>query len=478
MALRNRISGQAQDGRERCEYRDPILGINLYKANQDLMQGEAVIMQNMIWEGGVRIRNGSSRLNPTTIGAFRVRGGHKYYYGAGAPTSKRLIAYDTKIAVVSDAGVATSITTGMTADLDCYFATWPITDSVYISNNTDTLRKYDGTTFSTVTGTAIPAARGPVVPVLDRMMAITINGIERTDPRSDAVWSNNSSWATFRPVKSGLFTVLHPFTVRGTDTLYPGALAYQSNAYYLISGTDFGADVTDLTASDGENGSIQLLDPNVGTASPDSVCTVPGVGIFWFTPDLNVYFLPEGQLTGRFVGDKIKATGDIAGCDSANPAALKNVWMKYRDRKLFLGIPVDSNTYATTQFWMDIRAFLASNGEPVWYGPMLGQSIGCAWVENANGDNAMYGGEGSSDTGAFIYALNQENVFTDAVGLADNDITGVYQTMFEDFGSPSRQKYLRGVHLDMNPYDGAAAIDIYDLPGIIAQNIPIQEVSD
>lgn len=478
MALRGRISGSGSDGRERCEYKDPVLGINLYKANQDLMQGEAVIMQNCIIEGGLRGRNGSTRVNGTSLGAYRIRGGHKYYYGAGSPTSKRLIAYDTRISVLSDAGTPTSLTTGMTADLETYFATWPITDSVYISNNTDTLRKYDGTTFSTVSGTAIPAARGPVVPVLDRMMAVTVNGIERTNPRSDSVWSNNSSWATLRPIKPGLFTVLHPFTVRGTDTLYPGALAFQSNAYYLVSGTDFGDDVTNASASTGENGSIQLLDPNVGTASPKSVCTVPGVGIFWFTTDLNVYFLPEGSLTGRYVGDKIQATGDIAGCDSTNTAALNQVWMAYHDRKLYLGIPTGTDTFATKQFWMDIRAFLITNGEPVWYGPMDGQSVGCVWVENANGDNAIYGGEGNSAVGAFTYRLDVPNVYSDAVGLADHDITGVYQSMYEDFGIPSRQKYLRGVHMDISQDEAVASVDVYDLPGIIAQNIPLQAVSD
>lgn len=478
MALRGRITGSAPDGRERSEYKDPVLGINLWKANQDLIQGEAVIMQNCIWEGGVRGRNGSTRINGSTLGAYRIRGGHKYYYGGGSPTSKRLIAYDTKIASLSDAGTATTLTSGMTADLDTYFATWPITDSVYISNNTDTLRKYTGSAFSTVSGTAIPTPRGPVVPVLDRLMAVTTNGIERTDPRSDSVWSNNSSWATLRPVKPGLFTCLHPFTVRGTDTLYPGALAFQSNAYYLISGTDFGDDVTAASASTGENGSIQLLDPNIGTASPYSVETVPGVGIFWFTTDLNVYFLPEGSLTGRYIGDKIKATGDIEGCDATNRAALNKVWMKYHDRKLYLGIPTGTDTFATKQFWMDIRSFLITNGEPVWYGPMDGQSVGCAWVENANGDNSLYGGEGDSSVGGFVYQLNAPNVFSDAVGQDDNLITGVYQTMFEDFGIPSRQKYMRGVHFDLSQDEAVASVDVYDLPGIIAQNIPLQAVSD
>lgn len=472
MALRGRIT------EERTEYKDPVLGVNLYKAEQDLVQGEAVLMQNFIWQGGTRMRNGSSRVNAGSFGAFRIRGGHKFYYGGATPTSKRLIAYDTKISVLSDAGAVTQLTAGMTSNVETFFCTWPITDQVYISNGTDTLRRYDGTTFATVTGTAIPTARGPVVPILDRLMCITANGIERTDPRVHDVWSNNSAWATLRPQKAGLFTALHPFTVRGSDTLYPGILAFQSNAYYLVGGTDFGDDVTSATPNDGEDSSIQLLDPNIGTGSPKSVCTVPGVGIFWFTTDLNVYFLPEGSLTGRYVGDKIKATGDIDGCESTNRAALDQVWMAYHDRFLYLGIPTGTDTFATVQFWMDIRQFLASQGEPVWYGPMLGQSVGNVWVENQNGDNALLGGEGDSSVGAFVYTLNAENVFSDAVGTADNDINGVYQTMYEDFDSPSRQKLIRGVHLDMNPFEGSAAIDVYDLDGVVAQNILIQAVSD
>ena len=178
------------------------------------------------------------------------------------------------------------------------------------------------------------------------------------------------------------------------------------------------------------------------------------------------------------MGDKIKATGDIPGCDAANTAALNQVWMAYHDRKLYLGIPTGTDTFVTKQFWMDIRSFLITNGEPVWYGPMDGQSVGCVWVENANGDNALYGGEGDSSVGAFVYQLTVPTVFTDAVGTADNPITSVYQTMYEDFGIPSRQKYLRGVHLDISQDDAVASVDVYDLPGIIAQNIPLQAVSD
>jgi hypothetical protein len=293
------------------------------------------------------------------------------------------------------------------------------------------------------------------------------------------VWSTNSTWATFRPSKVGLFTALHPVTIKGTNSFYPGALAFQANAYYLITGSDFGSDVTSATASTGENSSIQLLDPNIGTASPYSVETVPGVGIFWFTSDKNVYFVPEGSLSGRYIGDKLQSQVDEAGIESVNMAALAGVWIRYDsfNRRLILGVPVSSNSYATTQWWLDMRLF-TQNGmqEPVWNGPMTGQSVGVAWLENQNSDNTLMGGEGNSATGAFVYKLVQPTKFTDAIGTVDTPIEMAYQPYFEDFGWPSREKYIRGIHFDLNPFDGNATMDLYDLDGLVAAGVPIEAV--
>src|SRR4029078_13161373 len=143
--------------------------------------------------------------------------------------------------------------------------------------------------FTQITGTNVPTPRSGVVPVSDRLLAITTNGIERSDPRSDSVWSNNSSWATLRPQRPGLFTAMHPYALRGLDSVFEGAIVLQERAYYHITGSDFGTIFIAATASVDEDVSIKLLDPTVGTASPDSLCTVPGVGIFWFTIDLNVF---------------------------------------------------------------------------------------------------------------------------------------------------------------------------------------------
>lgn len=470
MSLRNEIP------EDKATYPDPILGVNLHVSEEDLADGEARLMQNCVYDGGTRKRLGSQRLNSSSLGAYRILGGTKFYYGGASPTQKRLIAYNNAISVLSDAGSETNLTTGMTAGKDTHFLTWSITDKNYICNGTDNLREYDGTTFqatSVIVGSAQvpgnggnPAAR-MMAPILDRLMCITTNGIERTNARVAHIWSLNSSWATLRPIRGGLFTAIAPYTVKGTDTFYPGILAFQSTAYYVITGTMFGTDVTAASAAL-DDASIRLIDPVVGTSSPYSVCTVPGVGMFWFTSDMNVYWLPEGSLYGRYIGDKLRSTNATAGIESTNTSQLSQVWMTYHYPYVMLGIPTGSNAYCDTQFWLDIRRFPE---QAVWYGPMTGQTINRAWTETQNGNNSIFGGEGNTASGAYIYELRKTVRYTDALGSADNAVSMLYQTPFFSAGHPSRKKYVYAVNADLFLPSGSVTCSTYDLDGAIQTNV-------
>lgn len=460
-------------------FADPTLGINIRSALEDLRSGESPLMQNCIYMGGVRNRTGSARVNSSSLGSsLRIRGGHKYYYGGSSPTKKRLIAYGQKISTLTDGGVETVLTSGMTNDLDTHFLTWSITDKVYIGNVVDTLREYDGTTFQTVSGTNIPVSRW-TAPIGDRLMAITTNGIERCDPRDPTVWSSNSSWATLRPSRVGLFTSIHPVSLRGTDSINSGLLAFQPNSYYLVTGTNFGDDVTAATASTGEDSRIQLLDAAVGTSSPYSVCSIPSVGTAWFTSDLNVYLLPEGSLKGMYIGDKLQSTGSATGIESTATAYLSQVWMAYFDRFLMLGIPVGNNSYTTIQYWMDMYSWVLNPDRgPVWYGPMLGQSLSRVWVENQQSDFTIYGGEGNPANNAFVYQLRAPGRYTDAVGAGENVVVMSYQTPFSSFGAPSKLKYLRSVHFDLNFASGTPTCDVLDLDETISSSNTISAVTN
>ena len=574
MALRNRIPDS------RAVYADPIFGVNLNKAQEDLQAGESPKLQNAIFRGGTVTRPGSQRLTSSAVASsLRVRGGHKFYYSTNS--SARLIAYGTKVSIISNAGAETVLGAGteFTNDLDTFFQTWSITDKVYIANGTDELYEYDGTTlqavhlvgdldiqsgtyrwtvsasgtneyylelnaggnpsisqpttvveggqagtemtqgilgslaagawaygdndtlgFSTiyvrvtsggpdpdtdptdlwarysanVPGRSGNAAPRMIFPILDRLMALTENGVERTNARVAHIWSKDSSWATLRPSLVGRFTAGHPVSFRNTEGQpLPGLLAFQANAHYLIRGTDFGEDVTSSSASSGENASIDLLSASVGTSSPYSV-TETDIGFFWFTSDLNIYWLPKGQTLGRFVGDKIRSNTTVSGIESAVSANLDQVWCQVFDRFLVLAIPVSGQTYASQQWWMDLQRFIADPNNPVWFGPMTGQTVGRAWVELQNGDNALYGGEGNSSTGVFVYQLMVPNVFKDAVGATDTNVAYEAHTYFKGFGSLGREKYLESLEFDTNTFTGAATVDVLDLTSTIATAIPLE----
>lgn len=473
MSLRNQIP------ENKAKYIDPMLGVNLRASQEDLRPGEAALMQNCIYLGGVRNRTGSQRVNSASLASNRrIRGGHKFYYGGASPTKKRLIAYDTKISTLTDGGTEAVLTSGMTSDLDTHFTTWSITDKVYLGNGTDTLHSYDGTTFATVAGTNIPVTRW-IAPIADRLMAITVNGIERTSPRDPLVWSANSAWATLRPSRVGLFTAIHPVRVSGSDTINAGLLAFQPNAYYLVTGTNFGTDASAATASAGEDSRIQLMDPYIGTSSPFSVCTIPGIGTAWFTSDLNVYLLPEGSLRGMYIGDKLRSNVAQVGIESAATASLSQVWMTYFDRFLMLGIPTGSDSFPTLQFWLDMYSYaLYPDRGPVWYGPMTGQSLSRVWVENQQGDFAVYSGEGNPSNNAFVYQVRVPSRYTDAVGTNDNNVSMLYQTPFNDFGAASKLKYLRSMHFDLNFSTGTPTCNILDLNSTLVSGATISAVTN
>lgn len=472
MSLRSRLPDSI------AMYKDPIYGIDLRSSIEDLKPGQAVQMQNCIYQGGTRKRNGSQRINSSSLGSsLRVRGLHKFYYGGASPTKKRLVAYGTKIVTLTDGGSESVLTSGMTNDLETQFVTWSITDKAYIANATDTLRSYDGTTFATVTGTNVPVPRW-IAPIGDRLMAITPNGIERTDARSDSVWSSNSSWATLRPSRPGLFSAIHPVSLKGQDNIYSGILAFQPNSTYLVTGTDFGTDVTSATASAGEDSKIELIEPNVGSNSPFSITTIPGIGTAWFTADNNVYLLPEGSLRGMYIGDNLRSTGSITAIESTNTAQQPAVWMTYFDRFLMLGVPTGNSTYPTVQYWMDMYSYtLHPQRGPVWYGPMLGQSLSKVSVENQQGDFALTGGEGDSTKGVFVYNLRVGGYFQDAVGTADNAISMIYQTYYNPFGAPTNLKYVRSVHLDLQYSTGTPTLSLFDIDGTTLSSLAIDEVT-
>lgn len=471
--LRKRLDPQT------AQYPDPVRGINLMVDEVKIAPDEARLMQNFVYDGSVRLINGSGRLNSSVIASdVRGRGGHKYYFGGVFPTGKRLIAYGSNISEIDNSGNETILDSSGAYDVSTYFTTWSITDRVYISNGSDSLRYYDGNTdtFATLTGTNIPVAKAQVATVLDRLLVITADGIERSDARSDTVFSSDSSWATLRPSQVGEMTAIHPYTLKGQDSIFHGAIAFQSSAWYLITGTNYGESVESASPDANEDVAMRLMETHVGTASPRSVLTVPGLGVLWFTTDFNVYLIPEGTLHGVYIADKLRSVLETQGLESVSPNYLDQVWMVYKYPYVMLGIPTAGTTSTNVQFWMDVRAF--SQYGPVWSGPHIGQQLGPVWVEEQQADNEIYGLEGDPNQGVWVYQLRRPDTFTNAVGASDNNLVAEYQTFFNPFGDPFVEKYVRSIHYDLKPYSGTALVDLYDIDGLQLEDLTVVEFDE
>jgi len=470
--LRNRIPDDV------AKWADVLSGVNLRDSLEDLKAGSAELMQNCYYDGGLRKRFGSTILTTTTLGAFRGRGGHRVY--PQTASKFRLIAWHTNLAVVSDTGLVTTVTNSLTSDQDVHFETWSITDRTYVSNKSNVLCQISPTqTFSSVTGVNIPASPTMTVAFLDRLFAIQGDAVYSTNPRVDSVWSpNTSTWATYRPVGgNGVPTAIHRHSMTGQQG-DPKAqlLIFQSGSITSLTGLDFGSDVTLSTPPTTWDANLLLLSSNIGTSSPYSIVTVPGLGTFWFTQDLNVAYLSFNQNTPQYVADMLFSNrSTIPGVNNIVLAQIGQVRMVYHDRKLklFLPVPIQDAEFEIVQYWLDIRLIQEGLGKsalpaemPSWSGPHRGQSVSALWIESQAGDrDAFYALEGGSTHGLFVYTMNDTTTFKDAVALTTTDVASQYRTFYHDMGMPTYQKWIPEVRIDFGGAGEHALVTLVDLHG-------------
>src|SRR5438132_3582918 len=121
-------------------YPDVTDGLNLRASLEDLKPTEAERMENMLYDGGLHKRFGSSRLNAASVGPFRGTGGIKFYYGTASKV--RVIAYSTRISTISDTGAETILTAAIANDLATFMGPCSVTSTLYITDGTDALRSY------------------------------------------------------------------------------------------------------------------------------------------------------------------------------------------------------------------------------------------------------------------------------------------------------------------------------------------------
>ena len=473
--LRNRLPDEI------AEYPDPKKGINLRKSPEDLLPDEAYLLTNFHYDGGLRKRTGSNLFSTPSLGNHDAQGGTLFSYGNNQTV--RLVAGGGNLWSIADSGaMVTTLTSTITSGTPLHFRTWPITDRVYLANGTDGLKYYDGTEISTISGTNVPESPTMVTPFNDRLFAIQGAVVVSSNARSDSVWSTTgSAWSTYRPFASGAWpTALHLHSATGElgdPTAY--LLIFQRNAVYGLRGTDFGDNVAAGSASTNWDAELILFDPRIGTSSPYSLVTVPGLGTFWLTTERNIAWLPFGSTNPRLIGDALITTNrtDVLGLNLIDSTNLDEVLMVYHDRKLKLMIPESGNPYCTIQYWMDLRplheslgAILrgdADEGEAVaWSGPHTTQPIKRVWLETETGElERLMGLEGRATAfGLYTYELNPYEVYMEAIATtSSNEYVGDYKSFYHTAGAPTYRKYLPKVLLDAGGYIRYASITVTDL---------------
>lgn len=435
--------------------------------------------------GAINIRNGTYKWTASGSGTA------EYYCELLAGGDPSLLDPTTRGGVILNGSASTNGTMGSLSAGE-----WDYGDNDTLGYSTIYVRLSDGTDPDGKASGYVQAYQGTNTPgvstnpvgkqilgLVDRLFMITTNGIERSDPRSDSIWSLNSSWATFRPSQSGSqFKAMIPHVVSNAEGQpQNGALAITESAYYFFTGTTFGDDVTaatpdfDTFGNSSDNGAIVYID-QIGCYGPRGVTSVPGIGTFWITTTANVFFVPAGRTVGRMVGTRIVNTGgsSTTGLESLQTTTANEAWVIYREPYLMIGFTPNSGTYNTTQYWMDMNKFRENPNVPIWYGPMTGQSISCVWNENQQGDNGLYGGEANSSTGIFVYNLRADSVYQDKVGTTATDITYVYSTYLKSGGAPSREKYVQSVEVEMNTVSGQPTVDIADISGAILTGVKLE----
>lgn len=468
--LRNRLPDAA------AEYPDPILGIDLRASLEDLQPGQAEFLKNCYYDGGVRKRFGSVAVTSTRYAALRGCGGTRVY--PNTADAFRVVAYGASLATVSNAGVLATITSSLTSDQSVRFQPWTVTDVTYVCTGADRLGTLDHTTqvYATLTGTNIPASPVQVMPFVDRLFALQDGVVVTSDPRVDTIFAaTTSSWAAYQPVGSaGGVTALHLHSVTGQqgDPLAQ-LLLFKPASVSALTGTDFGSTVTAASPPTGYNGVLTLIAHRIGTNSPRSIVTAPGIGTFWVTQDLNVAWLPFSQVTPLLIGDALYSRRpDLYGLNHAANTYLDRIWMIYHDRKLKLGFPVGSDSYPSIQYWLDVRQLQGVSPTPEqklqvsWSGPHTGQTPSHVWVEAEGGDqDVLFGVEGDPTLGAYLYQLHQSGITSDTRGTTATPITSDEARHYHTFGAPGFLKYLQRLRIDAGGQLEHARVELRDLHG-------------
>jgi len=455
-----------------AEYPMPRLGVNLRKNVTTLDKEECLKAQNLIWADGMAKRGGQDLITSTEVVADKpVKGLHRYYKTDG---TKQLLAAAGTTVKYLDGSSWTNVVTGLTDEQEVHMSTWGGLDKVYISNGTDELYSWDGSSAVTLSGGTLPSSVIQTLPYQDRLLSIdntNPGGLGWSDSFSDAA----ADWvppATTEVIPdTQLFGMINHSLNNTTAGIETQVLLAGANGMHLFSGTDLRTPATtgDYT--------IYTLGIDVGCESPRTMAWTPK-GTMWLGIDKQVYILPFDSATPIAVGSKVQsAQGDITGIDNIPAGQLTNASAVYHDGFYKLSITKSGGSYNTEQWWLDItRLQIDADGHfGPWYGPMIGQSIGPMITLTGTGDIGQhYAGEGQ-DKG-YVYEISKDTTRSD-ITVSDgsaNAITCSIKTYYNPLNNHSFRKQIDMIEAEFLDTDDSVSVSFNDITGLLKSAVNFQ----
>lgn len=433
-------------------YRLASRGVDLHSSLHEIAPLRSPYMQNCYHRQGAMQRLGMSRLTSTEVESGKALTMlHRFYYGTN---SKQLLAAaGTSVKYYDDVSAWNTIVTGWTDGAQVTATTWGPKSAVYLANGNDAPVKWTGSVASTLS--AFPTNTRQFLPLLDRLIFI-----DDTNPSYIGLSGSFSD--------TGIEAVQNSLAVPGAGKIY--GLAYhglttsagfatrvivaKSSELYLLTANDLTPASIDAR--------LDIITPFVGCEAWRTLVSTP-VGTFFLATDRKLYLITyDGAV--HDVSALIRAEReDDEGIESIPGAQMSKCHAVYHDGFYKLFMVRAGGTVPAMQWWLDVSAFGQDRDGffGPWFGPMLGQTISAAVVENGPGDgNTLIGGEGTAATGSYVYTMDTTNADQ---GTA---ISMIYQTHYDPHKLVGVNKLIYQGEFEYADVEGSLIVSSYDTIGL------------
>ena len=330
-------------------------GLNLRDSPDQLQPGQAYDLLNVAFtaRGGVQSRPGyTDWAASANVFTNRVDSLGAYYTGSAwqviAGNGLKLEARSAAGALVGSAAVPTAFPHYFTR----FAAPGSASPVLYAANGTDSVRQWDGSTWTTPTfvGTAPTGKFLTVAPWDNRLVNARRSGTSGGDNKSSVRFSNPSLPATFETYNWVDLTPGDGESIMGICSFADYIFVFKHSKFFVFYGTG-------ISAEDGTpEFSYRTVDVGVGLAADNLLC-VGDDGVYFV--DSNGVYRTTGS-TPVLVSDVINplfagVIGTFYSGQAINLSALSTARMVFHDKQVMLAVPTGASAVNDTLLIFDPR---------------------------------------------------------------------------------------------------------------------------